>query len=237
VTLDLRRRGGAPLRIGHRGAAALAPENTLESFRAALEHGVDGIEFDVCLDSDVLVVAHDPPGTGLTLDDALAFFADHVRTFAQVDLKAAGSEAVLVEALRGHGLLDRTVVSSFDAASVRAVGTLEPGLPTSFTYPEDRHGVSGRRGLGLAVRGGLAAMRRTLPLRAAGLLDRAGASALTLHAELITPAAVRACHARGAAVWAWTVNDVRLAAELGEAGVDAIISDDPRIFGGPSGEA
>src|SRR5437764_1199743 len=50
-----------PLIIGHRGAAAVAPENTLVSFERALRDGADGIEFDVRLASDnVPVVIHDP---------------------------------------------------------------------------------------------------------------------------------------------------------------------------------
>jgi glycerophosphoryl diester phosphodiesterase len=49
-----------PLKIGHRGAAGEAPENTLASFELALRHGADGIEFDVQLSSDgVPVVIHD----------------------------------------------------------------------------------------------------------------------------------------------------------------------------------
>src|SRR4051812_17116518 len=49
-----------PLIIGHRGAAAVAPENTLVSFEKALRDGADGIEFDVRLASDdVPVVIHD----------------------------------------------------------------------------------------------------------------------------------------------------------------------------------
>jgi glycerophosphoryl diester phosphodiesterase len=47
--------------IGHRGAAAVAPENTLLSFERALADGADGIEFDVRLAQDgVPVVIHDP---------------------------------------------------------------------------------------------------------------------------------------------------------------------------------
>lgn len=49
-----------PLIIGHRGAAAIAPENTLISFKRAIEEGADGIEFDVRLALDnVPVVIHD----------------------------------------------------------------------------------------------------------------------------------------------------------------------------------
>lgn len=50
-----------PLIIGHRGAAAVAPENTILSFKRAMKDGADGIEFDVRLASDnVPVVIHDP---------------------------------------------------------------------------------------------------------------------------------------------------------------------------------
>lgn len=50
----------APLIIGHRGASAVAPENTLAAFSRALEDGADGIEFDVRLSRDrVPVVIHD----------------------------------------------------------------------------------------------------------------------------------------------------------------------------------
>ena len=49
-----------PLIIGHRGASALAPENTLAAFRRAINDGADGIEFDVRLAKDgVAVVIHD----------------------------------------------------------------------------------------------------------------------------------------------------------------------------------
>src|SRR4026208_948606 len=49
-----------PLIIGHRGASAGAPENTMAAFRAAIAAGADGIEFDVRLSRDgVPVVIHD----------------------------------------------------------------------------------------------------------------------------------------------------------------------------------
>ena len=50
----------SPLIIGHRGASAVAPENTIAAFAAAIDAGADGIEFDVRLSRDgVPVVIHD----------------------------------------------------------------------------------------------------------------------------------------------------------------------------------
>src|SRR5262249_5081969 len=52
-----------PRLYAHRGAAAEAPENTLDSFARALAHGADALEMDVHLTRDgVVVVSHDPDG-------------------------------------------------------------------------------------------------------------------------------------------------------------------------------
>ncbi len=60
-----------PLKIAHRGASALAPENTLAAFRRAVDDGADGIEFDVRLARDgVAVVFHDPTLNRTALRDA-----------------------------------------------------------------------------------------------------------------------------------------------------------------------
>src|SRR5215211_3213048 len=49
-----------PLIIGHRGASAVAPENTITAFEAAIAARADGIEFDVRLsDDNVPVIIHD----------------------------------------------------------------------------------------------------------------------------------------------------------------------------------
>ena len=229
MTLALRRDGRA-IRVGHRGAAALAPENTLASFEAALTHGVDAIEFDVVAGADGLEVAHDRGRRDApSLDDALEFLRGH-DVAAHVDLKAAGREEALVAAIRRHDLVDRCVVSSFRSRSLRALAALEPAIARAFTYPEDRLGISRRRPFSFVVRGALVTMRSLLPRRIATMVARAEASAATLHHALVTPAAVSACHARGFAVWAWTVNDPAVAARLEAWGADAIISDDPRIF-------
>lgn len=49
-----------PLIVAHRGSSALAPENTLAAFRRALADGAEGVEFDVRLARDEVVVFHDP---------------------------------------------------------------------------------------------------------------------------------------------------------------------------------
>jgi glycerophosphoryl diester phosphodiesterase len=78
-------------------------------------------------------------------------------------------------------------------------------------------------------------MRAALPRRLPRWLRTVGASAATLNWAVVTPAVVAACHAAGAAVYVWTVNDRALAKTLVETGIDAIITDDPRILArGPS---
>jgi glycerophosphoryl diester phosphodiesterase len=62
------------------------------------------------------------------------------------------------------------------------------------------------------------------------LLTLTRATAAVLHHSLVTPGSVRAAHARGAAVVAWTVDTPEDLARVVDAGVDAVVSNDPRIF-------
>ena len=83
ATMRLLRADGQLIRVGHRGAARLAPENTVRSFEVAVEHGVDAIEFDV-LDAGPgpLVLGHSLAELGPdpdTLDDALNYLAGQRR--------------------------------------------------------------------------------------------------------------------------------------------------------------
>ncbi len=255
--ISLERRDGRPLRIGHRGAAALAPENTLASFRAAVEAGVDLVEFDVLdLHGGEVVVAHSDDlhevshgaarGTVRdrslaelrgtcpdlpTLDEALAFFAEEApEVGVHVDLKSEAAVPEVAAALGRFGLRDRTFVSSFDAGALRRLGVLAPGVRIGVSFPEDRMGIQARRGTAPLVWTGLRALRVATPLLVGRLLSRADATALVAHHVLIGPAAVRAAHARSSAVVAWTVRDPRDLARMDSAGVDAVVADDPTIF-------
>lgn len=255
--IDLERRDGRLLRIGHRGAAALAPENTLRSFRAAAAHGVDLVEFDVLdLPRGPIVVAHsdrlDEVSHGAaegsvrerslaelrsvapelpTLDEALAFFAEeapHVGLHA--DLKLATRLDELAAALRRFGLESRTVVSSSRASSLRTVARCSRSIRIGLTYPEDRYGISRRPALEPLLRAGLVALRTAAPVVLPGMLRRAGASVLMLHHTLVTARTVARARVHGAPVLAWTVDDPDDLERVREAGVAGVITNDPRIF-------
>jgi glycerophosphoryl diester phosphodiesterase len=255
--IQLRRSEGRFARVGHRGASALAPENTLQALELAVELGCDMLEFDVLdLADGTLVLAHsndlrevshgaargrvrsrDLEGLRRiapdlpTLDEALAFCADRLPGIGlQLDLKRLGTEAATVEAVRRHGVLDRSWISTFEARSLRRLAELEPELPRSYTLPRDRFGISKRGPLAPVVRAALGSIGASLPRRLPVLLARARAGAATLHYSIASKAAIDSAHEVDAAVYVWTVDDPRLAERLVRDGADGIITNDPRIF-------
>jgi glycerophosphoryl diester phosphodiesterase len=225
-------RQGRVLRIGHRGAAALAPENTLASIEAAIEHELDLVEIDVVAHGNALRLAHSPADVrdeSPTLDEALTLVA-RADTGVILDLKSRGIERSALETLREHNLLDRGVVASFHPASLRTVKEVEPALTTGFSYPFDRAGISEHAAFGPLIRVGLSGLRRTLPARIAGMLARAQADALVVHYALVSRALVERCHGRDTAVLAWTIEDDAALARVLVAGVDGVIANDPRLL-------
>jgi glycerophosphoryl diester phosphodiesterase len=236
--IELRRPAGGFARVGHRGASALAPENTTEAFALAVELGCDMLELDVLARSDgTIVVAHDSrhlrdPGL-VTFDEVLTFFGERLRDVGlQVDLKRRGIERQVVDTLRHHGMLERSWVSGFDADALRRVADLEPGLPRSFTYPRDRLGVSKRGPLAPVVRGALKSFGASLPSRIPALIGRSRATALTLHYSVVSKEAIDRAHELGAPVYVWTVDDRRVVERLARWEADGIITNDPRVFSG-----
>jgi glycerophosphoryl diester phosphodiesterase len=232
--IDLGRRDGRVLRIGHRGAAALAPENTITALGVAIELGCDLVELDVLELDGTLVLAHselEVPTELATLDEALACLAGSACGI-QLDLKAIDAEPRIAEALGRHDLVDRAVVSSFRPASLRALHALEPGLRLGLTYPDDRYGVGRRRLLAPLVGSALAAVRMALAIRIGRMLAAAEASAAMLHWQVVSRGVVERCHALGAPVLAWTVDSPERVRRLDALGVDGVIADDPRIFEG-----
>jgi glycerophosphoryl diester phosphodiesterase len=221
------------LRVGHRGAPALAPENTIASLEAAIDRGVDLVEIDVVADRDELRLAHGvervtPESPALA--EALELVAAR-GVGVIVDLKSSGAERGVVTALRRQRLVDRAVVASFHAASLRSVKELEPSLTTGISYPFDRVGIAERPAFQPLIRAGLSGLRQALPARIGRMLARARADAALLHHSLVTRRLVERCHARGAAVLAWTVEDEVALERVLAAGVDGVIANDPGLFG------
>lgn len=255
--ISLARRDGRPLRIGHRGAALLAPENTLASFRAAVEVGVDLVEFDVFgLSSGELVVAHSDDllevshgavagrVRSLPLDELrstcpdLPTLAEALEWFAReapgvgvhVDLKERGIGDEVATELQRHGLVERGLVSGFYRRALRDIRRREPEIRTGVTFPRDPLRIHGRRGSGPIERAALRGLRAITPQLVRPLVLGTGASALVLHHAVVGPDVVHRAHARGLAVVAWTVDDPLDLARVDAAGVDAVVSNDPTIF-------
>jgi glycerophosphoryl diester phosphodiesterase len=225
--MDLRRRDGArPLVIGHRGAAAVAPENTLASLEAAVAAGADLVEFDISPDLTLAHSHREVPDDALPLDAALDYLRAH-DVGVHLDLKRVGVEREVVDAVRRHGLAERAIVSTSFARTTRRIASLAPELPRAIGYPRDRYGISRFRWPTGLTAAGSAALRAAMPARVPVLVRWARANALSLHHKLVSRAAVRSAHAVGAPVLAYTANDPALVRRLQEMGVDAIISDDP----------
>ena len=126
--------------IGHKGASAIAPENTLKSFQKAIELKADYIEFDIhrTLD-DKIVIIHDANTINTTgfsgdirgmklsdikkldagegekipkLEELIKLAKNKIKL--QVEVKAPGLENQLVDLLRENDLIESSIVSSFD---------------------------------------------------------------------------------------------------------------------------
>jgi glycerophosphoryl diester phosphodiesterase len=233
--IALTRRDGRPLRIGHRGAPTLAPENTLASFRAARDVGVDLIEFDVvAARGGELLVAHavaDVHAETPTLDDALRFFADEApQVGPHVDLKARGRERDVVAALRRNGLEERAFISGTHLGTARTVHGQGANVRVGITFPRALLGISDEGRHAPVGRTGLRGLRSATPSLVPWLLRTTGATAIALHHRLVTTASVDAAHARRVPVVAWTVDDSDELGRVDAAGVDAVVTNDPRIF-------
>jgi glycerophosphoryl diester phosphodiesterase len=146
------------------------------------------------------------------------------------DIKCARHGREVAVALRRHGLVERAVASSFWTRALADLRAEEPGLAVGITYPEDRYGLARRRLIAPLVPPAVGLLGRALPRRIRRWLNSTGANAAMLHHAVLSEAAIARCHALGAAVWTWTVNDSELLARVEALGVDGAISDDPRIF-------
>jgi glycerophosphoryl diester phosphodiesterase len=220
------------LKVGHRGARAYEPENTLRSFQKALELGVDAVELDVRRTKDgQIVVMHDADvkrttnGEGLVSDltlaeiqklnmdknehapslkEALQFLNGKAKVF--IELKEENVEQQVLDVIDQVGTEKSVVLVSFLENTLKTVKELNPKVETGLIYAKHKN-----------------------PLKAA--LDVNAQWLLALYRFMHT-ANVEKAHANGLKVLVWTINTAEEAAEMAKKGVDAIASDKPDILQG-----
>ena len=249
-------------RVGHKGADAIIPGNTIESFVAAIEVGVDTIELDVLRPrsdfdaagdwrraaagpartrpdgqpAEPLLCAHDWGDAARrrphTLEEVLDAFTEPPldRVEFDCDLKIAGREDEVVNAIRERGLLERAMTSTMELGSIRALRELEPELRVGWTYPRVTRPWDRKWWARPIVLAAGARMRRRLPAMAARRIPELGVSAIWVYHPLASAALARACRDAGAELIAWTVDDAARMRALRELGVDGICTNDPRLF-------
>jgi glycerophosphoryl diester phosphodiesterase len=218
------------LRIGHRGARAYEPENTLRSFRKALEIGVDAIELDVRKTRDNhLVVIHDADvkrttnGKGLvadltlkeikelstekgekipTLEEALDCIDNKAKIL--IELKEQGTEEQVLSALHARKLEKNAIIISFLEEALKKTRQLNAEIETGLIYAKHPH-----------------PEKTALELKA---------NYLVALYRFTHTANVEKAHKNGLKVIVWTINTREEAAEFAKKGVDGIATDKPDIL-------
>ncbi len=180
------------------------------------------IEFDVRACRGELVLAHTLLDARLPRRVRLADALDHLssRRFEgielNVDLKRTGCEPALLEAIRGAGLLERTLISSQLPSILARVRTLEP-----------------RARVGISVAGPVSRLThhwrgwRAQVLQ--GLRERRWEAIMAQH-RLVDAGLLEEVVARGGLLYAWTVNERPAIDSLRRLGVHGITTADPRLF-------
>lgn len=246
------------LRIGHKGADALVPGNTVASFERAVKVGVDAIEFDVLWTEDghpsippgkrsPLVVAHDwgaaakaaGKGETLTLDEALDAFTrpplDQV--VINLDIKLPGRDYEVFDAVRRHRLIERTTVSTMEISTLRELARLkrddeiESGLSLGWTVPKvTRDWLGMPKVIRPALAMGIVSVRIRMPGQVRRGLPELGVDSVWAFFGVVTPRLVETVHDAGRKLNVWTVDEPGRIESLRELGVDGICSNDPRLL-------
>ncbi len=216
---------------GHRGAAALEPENTLRGIRRAIEIGVDQVEVDVHLTKDgELVVMHDDTvdrttnghgrvrdlgfeeirsldaGKGEvvpTLQEVISLVKGKVNL--QVELKGLGVEEKAVETVEEAGMVDKVVFTSFRHPALKAVKELNPDIETGVLF-------------------------YCLPIEPCRLALDAEAEAIHPNIHFVSAEMVRRAHALGLEVRAWNSDEEEEMKRLIKTGIDALGSNRPDLL-------
>ncbi len=223
--------------IGHRGAAALRPENTMASVLKAIEDGADWVEIDVQETADdEIIVAHDSDfmklaGVNLKVWDATMedvaeidigswygpeYADERTPTLRDVLAAAKGRAKVIIELkYYGHDVnLENRVV-----ALVEEFGMEDDIATMSLKYPA----VQKMKALRPDWRAGV------LAATAVGDLSGLEGDFVAVNAAMATPGLVRSVQAAGKDLYVWTVNDPLQMSAMASMGVDGLITDRPAM--------
>jgi glycerophosphoryl diester phosphodiesterase len=238
--------------IGHRGNAAHAPENTIESFRQALAAGAECVELDVHMSGDgVPIVIHDPSLdrttdaggviASLTVSqirsaDAGAHFTLDGRTFPYrgLGLQVPTLDEVLAELVEVPLLIE--MKTSRASAETRRVIERHGAESQCVIESFDAQAIAPFRGSRIAIGASAADAKRLIPR----IVTRRPAASLPYSIMCVPPwlrgvkvpiaTLVRITRPAGCLVHVWTVNDPELARRLWKVGVRGIVSDDPGLM-------
>lgn len=236
-----------PLALAHRGGAAEAPENSLTAFRKAVGLGFKYIETDVRATADgVPVVFHDerldrvtdrvgrirdlpfaevsqarvgPSDQVTSLADVLEAFPD---TRFNVDIKEDNALAPMLDLLTRGNHFDRVCIASFSWSRLRAVRAAFGDRVCTALAPQEVAALVSRARLGRLTPG----TRFIFP----GGPIAVQVPPRTARLTIITPGFLRAAHARGWPVHAWTIDDAAQMQELLDMGVQGIVTDRPTVL-------
>ena len=236
--------------IGHRGNAAKAPENTLESFRQAVAAGVDALEFDVRLTADRRVVVMHDPTLDRTTDRTGAVAAMSLGELQRVDAGARfSSDRGRTRPYAGRGItvpsLDQVLeefpqvpllieIKTADAAeSTRAVIERHESRDRCIVASFDDRALPAFRVAGFKTSSAQRDVARLLIPAQLGLpIQRPRFDVMCIPRTfrglpLPVGALARALGRVGIPVHVWTVDSPQTARDLWRVGVRGIISNDP----------
>jgi len=220
----------AMIRIGHRGAAGHEPENTLRSFRRALDIGVDFIETDLQRSLDgTIVLMHDKRvdrttnGTGtvdsLTIDQLKALDAsrgtgERVPTLGELLTLASGRAGLMLEIIAPG--IARQVAEQVNAAAFQG----------DVIYASFHHAAL-LEVEAVNPRASRLALIEGVPVNTTAFLRDAHATHAGLAIDSVTPEFIDDIRRAGVEVFVYTANDPRDIAMLRSMRVSGIISDFP----------
>lgn len=229
-------RAPRPLVFAHRGGSALAPENTIDAFDNGIRLGADGLELDVHLSRDgVVVVHHDrtldrtttlsgpvAARSAVELNSArVPSFADVLARYRDgrmiVELKVNRPElaVAVVDAVRRADAVDRVCLGGFGQRVLHTVRAMEPAVATSAAREE--------------VRWALYRSWVRWPVTRVAY-DGYQVPEWSGRTRVVSPRFVEAAHRAGLGVQVWTVDREEDARRLLAWGVDALITDRPDII-------